>query len=88
MSGIFVKIFLLISVFLVVLSGCSSTSNEQTVMHTEESGLTCFNEKEVGSNMRKRVCKTQEQLERERIEALEYANDARRKSASGSVSGN
>ena len=70
-----------------IISGCGTTQGNSEVTANSDSGIKCFNEKTVGSNMRTRVCKTEAQLERERLEAEEYAKDARRLGASGNMSG-
>ena len=86
MKGLKMKKVLLLSA-IVVMSGCGTTQENSEVAANTDSGVKCFNEKTVGSNMRTRVCKTQAQLERERLEAEEYAKDARRLGTSGNVSG-
>lgn len=80
------KATLFIGCLALALTACQSTNNaasdsasasSQEVARTANDGMICRNERETGSNMRVRVCRTAEQVERDREEAADAMRNTR-----------
>jgi starvation-inducible outer membrane lipoprotein len=80
------KATLFIGCLALALTACQSTNNaasdstaasSQEVARTANDGMICRNERETGSNMRVRVCRTAEQIERDRDEASDALRETR-----------
>lgn len=71
-----------------LLAACQSTNNAASgavdgVAQANNDGMICRNERETGSNMRVRVCRTPEQIEREQQDAEDALRDRRNATLDG-----
>lgn len=72
------KVILII--FVAILAGCNSTDDQQgsTAQNSTTSNTVCRQEKQIGTNMRRTVCRTKAQIEKEKKEAELAQREIRR----------
>ncbi|MCH8538215.1 MAG: hypothetical protein LAT66_10660 [Alkalimonas sp.] len=76
------KVLLVVACLAFGLTACQSTNSAssdsaEATAQASNDGMICRNERETGSNMRVRVCRTAEQIERDRDEASDALRNTR-----------
>ena len=76
-----------LTALVIVLAGCNATDDKQAeniAQKSSGSGAICRQEKEIGTNMRRTVCRTKAQIEQEKKET-ELAQKEIRRQVGGDI---